>query len=112
MNQVLYLSRLEEELMAVDTKLSYSILAKEELLALNSLSDNTSIIIRETDKGSGAVVWNREDYLKKKKIAEKQFGEKETDEDLSLDHVIPLVSILNDCLSRINNRGDIPNETL
>ena len=53
--------------MAVDTKLSYSNLTKEELLALNSLSDNTSIIIRETDKGSGTVFWNTEDYLKKKK---------------------------------------------
>ena len=57
--------------MAVDTKLSYSILTKEEFLALNLLSDNTSIITRETDKGLGAVVWDREDYLKKKKIAEK-----------------------------------------
>ena len=53
--------------MALDTKLSYSIVTKEKLLALNSLSDNTSIIIRETDKGSGAVVWDREDYLKKKR---------------------------------------------
>ena len=60
----LYLSRLEEEIMAIDTKLSYSNLTKEERLALNLLRDNTSVIIKEVDKGSGVVVWDREDYLK------------------------------------------------
>ena len=48
----LYLSRLEEEIMAIDTKLSYSNLTKKERLALNSLSDDTSILIKEADKGS------------------------------------------------------------
>ena len=54
----LYLSRLEEEIMAIGTKLSYSSLTKEERLALNSLRDDTSIIIKEPDKGSGVVVWD------------------------------------------------------
>ena len=70
-----YLSRLEEEIIATDTKLSYSNLTKEERLALNSLRDDTSITIKEDDKGSGVVVWDREDYLKE---AEKQLGVKET----------------------------------
>ena len=48
----LYLSRLEEEIMAIDTKLSYSNLTKKERLALNSLSDDTSILIKEAGKGS------------------------------------------------------------
>ena len=30
---------------------------------LYSLRDDTSIIIKVADKGSGAVVWDREDYL-------------------------------------------------
>ena len=105
----LYLSRLEEEIMAIDTKLSYSNLTKEERLALNSLRDDTSIIIKEADKGSGVVVWDRKDYLKE---AEKQLGDKETYEELSSDPVSPLISIVKGCLSRVKNRGDIPNETL
>ena len=61
--------------MAIDTRLSCSNLTKEERLALNSLRDDTSIIIKEADKGSGVVVWDRKDYLKE---AEKQLGDKET----------------------------------
>ena len=71
----LCLSRLEEEIMAIDTKLSYSNLTMEEPLALNSLRDDTSIIIIEADKDSGVVVWDRKYYLKE---AEKQLGDKET----------------------------------
>ena len=59
----LYLSWLEEEIIAIDTKLSYSNLSKEERLVLNSLRDDTSIIIKEADKGLGVVVQDREDYL-------------------------------------------------
>ena len=47
--------------MAIDTKLSYSNLSKEECLVLNSLRDDTSIIIKEADKGLGVIVWDRED---------------------------------------------------
>ena len=63
----LYLSRFEEEIMAIDTKLSYSSLTKEERLALNSLRDNTSIIIKKVDRGSCVVVWDRKNYLKEAK---------------------------------------------
>ena len=55
----LYLCRLDEEVMATDTKLSYSSnLTKEEGLALNLLRHDTSIIIKEADKGSGVVVYS------------------------------------------------------
>ena len=92
--------------MVIGTKLSYSFLTKKERLALNSLRNDTSIIIKE---GSGVVVWDREDYLKE---AEKQLGDKEIYEELAWDPVSPLISIVKGCLSRIKNRGDIPNETL
>ena len=55
------------------------------------------------------MVWDRKDYLKE---PEKQLGDKETYEELSLDPVSPLISILKGCLSRVKKRGDIPNETL
>ena len=56
-----YLSRLEEEILSLDKKISYSNLTKGERNALYSLRDDTSIIIKEVDKGSGVVVWDRED---------------------------------------------------
>ena len=73
------------------------------------MRDDTSIINKEADKGSGVVVWDRKDYLKE---AEKQLGDKETYEELSSDPVSPLISIVKGCLSRVKNRGDIPSETL
>ena len=52
----LYLSRLEDEIMANDTK-SYSSFTNEELLALNSLKNDTSVI-EEADKRLSKVVWD------------------------------------------------------
>ena len=73
------------------------------------MRDDTSIIIKKANKGSGKVIWYREDYLKEE---EKQGGEKETYEEVSSDPVSPFISIVNGCLSGVKNRGDIPNETL
>ena len=49
-------------------------MTKGERNALYSL-DDTSIIIKEADKGSGVVVWDWEDYLAetKKQLDGKQF---------------------------------------
>ena len=70
------------------------------------LRNDTSIIIKEADKGLGVVVWDRKDYLKE---AEKQLTDKKKYEELSSDPVSPLISTVKGCLSRIKNRGDIPN---
>ena len=56
----IYLSRLEEEMFSLDKKLNYSNLTKEERQAIYSLRDDTSIIIKEADKGSGIMVWDRQ----------------------------------------------------
>ena len=58
----MYLNRLQEGICSLDKKFSYSVLAKEEKQAIYSLSDDTSIIIREADKGSRIAVRDREDY--------------------------------------------------
>ena len=73
------------------------------------MRDDTSIIIKEADKVSDVVVWDREGYLKE---AEKQLGDKETYEELPSGPVSPLISIGKGCLSGVKNRGDIPNGTL
>ena len=49
-------------------------MTKGERNARYSLRDNTSIIIKEDDKGSGAVVWDRDYYLAE---AKKQLDDKE-----------------------------------
>jgi len=59
----IYLSRLEEEINSIDTKLGYNNLTREERGALKDLRNDQSIVIKEADKGSGVVVWDREDYL-------------------------------------------------
>ena len=60
----MFLSRLEEEILSLDEKISYSNLTKGERNALYLLRDDPSIIIKEADKGSAVVVWDREDYLR------------------------------------------------
>ena len=60
----MYLSRLEEEILPLDEKISYSNLTKGERNALYLPRDDPSIIIKEADKGSAVVIWDREDYLR------------------------------------------------
>ena len=57
-----YLSFLQEEIFPLNKKLNYSNQTKEERQATYSLTDDTLIIIKEADKGSVIVVWDREDY--------------------------------------------------
>ena len=55
---------MEEEILSLDEKISYSNPTKGERNALYFLRDDASIVIKEADKGSALVVWDREDYLK------------------------------------------------
>ena len=59
----MYLSCLEEEILNLDTNLKYSNLSREERSALQDLRNDSSIIIKEADKGSAVVVWDRLDYI-------------------------------------------------
>ena len=52
----MYLSHLEEEILSLDEKISYSDLTKRERNALYLLRDDASIIIKEGEKGSAVVV--------------------------------------------------------
>ena len=73
------------------TKISYSNLTKGERNALYSLRDDKSIIIKETDKGSGVVIWDRGDYLAE---AKKQLDDKEVYQELKGDVESPLKKII------------------
>jgi len=63
------------------------------------------IIIKEADKGSGIVLWDREDYLME---AGKQLGGENVYEHVLEDAVSPLIKVIKTCLAKINQRGDIP----
>ena len=105
----IYLSRLEEEIFALDKKLSYSNLTKQERHALYSLRDDTSIIIKAADKGSGIVVWDREDYLAE---ARTQLKDKDVYQELKGNIVGPLEKIIKSVLRKVRDRKDISDETL
>ena len=66
-------------------------LTKEERQAIYSLRDDTSIIIKEADKGSGIVVWDREDYLAE---ARTQLKDKYLYQELKGNIVGPLEKII------------------
>ena len=54
-------------------------MTRDERSALKDLRDDTSIVIKEADKGSAVVVWDREDYIKE---ANSQLEDKEVYEEI------------------------------
>ena len=105
----MYLSSLEKHIFDLDTKIKYHNITKEERRAIDSLRNDPSIIIKEADKGSCVVVWDREDYLKE---SNSQLGDGNVYESLSGDFVSPLVKVIKSALDTIDKRGDISRETL
>ena len=60
----MFLSKLESELFSfLPGKPQGYNLIKEEWLAMRSLAEDRSVIIKPADKGSCVVLWDREDYL-------------------------------------------------
>ena len=103
------MSRLEEEILSLDEKISYSNLTKGERNALYLLCDDPSIIIKEANTGSAVVVWDREDYLRE---ANSQLSDKDVYQDVKGDAEGPLMKVIKSFLRKIRNRGDISDETL
>ena len=100
----IYLSSLEEKLLDIDIpKDKFNNLSKEERDALYSLKNDKAIVIKGADKGSGVVVWDREDYLKK---AHKQLPDEEVYEEVTNDPST-LESTIFIALNKIRARGDL-----
>ena len=79
----LYLSHVEEKLLSyTEIKHFYYNLTREERQAMYNLKSDQSIVIKEADKGSAVVIWDKKDYLLE---VEKQLSCKETYEELSSD---------------------------
>ena len=59
----IYLRRWEEKILIIPERgNNYSNLSASEQGALKNLRNDPTIIIKETDKSSARVVWDREDY--------------------------------------------------
>ena len=105
----MYLSRLEEKMLSLDEKSSYSNLTKGERNALYLVRDDPSIIIKEADKGSAVVVWDREDHLGE---PNGQLSDKVVYQEVNGDAEGPLMKVIKSVLRKIRNRDDISDETL
>ena len=77
--------------------------------AINRLRSDRTIVVKEADKGSGVVVWDREDYIKE---AESQLNDSEVYNRLDSDPSERLHQIISDTLKTISNRGDLDQATL
>ena len=64
------------------------------------------IIIKEADKGSAVVVWDREDYLREVN------SDKDVYREVKGDAEGPLMEVIKSALRKIRNKGDISDETL
>ena len=105
-----FLSKLEDELMKISPEgCNYSNLTREEKVALNNLRSDHTIIIKEADKGSGVVVWDREDYISE---AKNQLMDPGVYQKFNNDPSTLVQRVINDAISNIEERGDIEEKTL
>ena len=86
----------------------YNNLTKDERVALYSLKDDPSIIIKYVNKGSVVVVWDREDYLKE---AYKQLDDREVYEEIPNDHNV-LINTIMKTSEKVRLRGVLSSDTL
>ena len=73
------------------------------------MKNDNSVIIKEADKGSAVVVWDRDDYLRE---AKNQLNDKNVYKELTGDVEGPLEKIIKTVLKKIRDRRDISDSTL
>ena len=76
--------------------------------ALYCLRDDASVIIKEADKGSGVVVWDREYYLAE---AKSNLMIRKFNEELREDVEGPFDKVIKKVI-KLRNRGDVFHENL
>ena len=88
---------------------NYRNVSREESEAINSLKSDRTIVVKEADKGSAVVVWDRDDYIME---AESQLSDSEVYSKLDNDPSERLHQIISDTLKTISGRGDLDQTTL
>ena len=92
-----YLSLLEKEVMSVSPEgKNFSNLSSSEQLSLQQLKSDRNIVIKEADKGSAVVVWDRGDYISE---ANRQLDDRQVYEEIEVDPTVNLGKTIN---SRLN----------
>ena len=92
-----YLSLLEKEVMSVSPEgKNFSNLSPSEQLSLKQLKSDRNIVIKEADKGSAVVVWDRGDYISE---ANRQLDDRQVYEEIEVDPTVDLGKTIN---SRLN----------
>ena len=105
-----FLSRLEGEIMKISANgCNFSNLGTDERAALKNLKADRSIVIKEADKGSGVVVWDKEDYILE---AINQLGDSNVYLKLDNNPSEHLQKVIDDAISFIRERGDMDEKTL
>ena len=94
----LYLSRLEEGISSLNHKIGYSYLTKGDRDAVFLLKFDNSVLIKEVDKGSAVVVWDRENYLKE---VNNQLNDKNFYKELAGHVEGPLEKIIKTILKKV-----------
>ena len=104
-----YISSLEEKPLDIDiSKDKFNNPSKNERVVLYSLKNDNTLIIKGADKGSGVVVWDREDYLKEahKELLDEEIYEEVTNDSSTLESNIFVG------LNKISARGDLSADNL
>ena len=87
-------------------------MTKKEKQAVYCLRDDTSIIIKESDKNSGTVIWDIEDYLAEVRTPLEDFIPRQVYQDLTDNESDPLMKIIESLLRKERNRKYISDEAL
>ena len=94
-----YLSLLEKEVMSVSPEgKNFSNLSPSERVSLNNLKCDRDIVIKEADKGSAVVVWDRGDYISE---ANRQLDDKQVYEEVEVDPTVELGKTINSKLKEL-----------
>ena len=100
----IYLSSLEENHLKLEVpKDKFNNLTKGERDALYDLENGTPIVIKEANKGSAVVVWDRKEYIKE---VENQLGDTNLYEEVRND-AKPLMNIILNTSENICKRGNV-----
>ena len=85
---------------------NYSNFSKEEWQTMRSLVNDISIVIKEADKGSCEVVWDREDYIEE---AERQLGDVTVYKDIVFKEKMlqDLAETSNKLFRNLKNKGEL-----
>ena len=80
---------------------NFSNVTRKELAAISNMKANRTFFFKEADKGSGLIVWDREDYIKE---SQGQSGDSDVYSKLDSDPSEQLHQIITDAVDIVRDR--------